>query len=68
MTIKKEIINKVDILEKDIKNFNRCINVQICPECGNHLNHHITDDENLPDEVFECSNISCKFSHTRAWA
>lgn len=68
MYVGKKIMDKVAEAEENNKNFYRCIDAQICPKCGHFLNRHMTKDENLPDEVFECTGRTCEFKHTRAWA
>lgn len=62
----EEIIRKVEEREKESNYLKRCIGACICPDCGEALERHITDDENLPDEVFNCS--SCKFGYSQPWA
>lgn len=61
----EEIMKKVEQKEKEANYFNRCLAMRVCPSCGESLERCITDDENLPDEVFKCS--SCKFGHNRPW-
>jgi transposase len=66
MKIRNEIMDKVRKREEYLVNRQRCLDACVCPGCGNDLERHITDDENLPDEVFKCS--LCGFAHRRAWA
>ena len=68
MYISEEIMNKVEEIEKEAAKFKRCLDVQICPTCGSHLIRTINKNEDLPDEVFECTSIRCDFSHIRPCA
>jgi len=66
MYISEEIMNKVEEIEKEAAKFKRCLGARICPKCGNHLNRRVTDDDRLPDEIFECSAVgTCDFFHAR---
>lgn len=66
MTIfNEEIMKKVEDKEKELNYIKRCIDTRICPDCGEALERRLTDDENLPDEVFQCS--SCAFEYSRPW-
>jgi RNase P subunit RPR2 len=62
----KSIMEKVEEIEKSSANFKRCLDANICPKCGTLLSVHITDNENLPEEVFKC--LACGFEHIRLWA
>ena len=62
----EEIMRKVEQKEKEATYFNRCLEAYICPTCGEKLESRITNDENLPDEVFQC--VSCKFKYRQPWA
>jgi len=66
MYISEEIMTIVEESEKEAIKFKRCLNARICPACGNHLNRQVTDDDRLPDEIFNCSAVgTCDFTHTR---
>jgi len=55
-----EIMDKVDKLEKNARNFERCLKVKICPNCGNSLNCNIEVwNDGGKDTTFEC--VSCNF-------
>ena len=62
------VIAKVRKIEADRDLLHRCLETQVCPKCGEHLDRSITDDVSLPDEIFNCSSEMCGFTHTRAWA
>ena len=65
--LSKAIMEQVGKVEEEKAQFDRCLEARLCPLCGKILNLEITDDENLPDEVFECSSTVCDFTYTRAW-
>lgn len=66
MYISTEIMKEVERKEEQTKNFNRCIDVQICPKCGGPLEKKATDDPNFIDFTYTCHK--CKFEHTKLGA
>ena len=54
----KEIMKDVKDREDELSDFDRCLNVLICPICGGRLNHMKLDWFSI--EAFEC--VLCPFS------
>ncbi|MEA3295541.1 MAG: hypothetical protein U9Q27_00130 [Patescibacteria group bacterium] len=66
--ISAKIMDKVTELEKNSINFNRCLNVRICPKCGNKLNYDIKLkkwNNEKTTEKFKC--LSCKFKYINVY-
>ena len=47
MHVTNKIMSLVEEKEKHKKNFNRCLNALICPQCGTNLKSKDTGSENL---------------------
>jgi len=62
MIIKDEIMEKVRDKEFYLKGLNRCLDVLICPECGEALKYEFCDDG---AQRYECSSPSCRFKYSR---
>jgi len=63
MYVTKEIMKKVKEKEKENENFNRCLNMLICPQCGESLKKEALDDPNFIDFKYTCPR--CQFTYTR---
>lgn len=61
--ISEKIIEKVREKERESSNFNRCLNVLVCPECGEDLESKDIGGENLIEIEYTCNK--CSFTHTR---
>ena len=66
MHISTEIMEEVERQEEYNKNFNRCINVLICPKCGGPLEKKEVEDPNFLDSEYTCTK--CEFKHTELGA
>ena len=60
MIINKEIMKKVEEVESYNCELERCIAASICPKCGSHLNHSIS---NVVKKTYTCSSHTCNFTH-----
>lgn len=61
MLVSAQIMYKVEAKEVDNKNLNRCLDVLICPKCGEALTKFgISEDL---DVKYGCSK--CQFTHIR---
>jgi hypothetical protein len=63
MEFNEKIMKKVVQRERKSGYFDRCLKARVCPVCGGHLDHGLTDGYIYPDELFECQ--SCKFTHRK---
>jgi len=63
MQIASDIMKMVEKAEEYKKNFSRCLNTLICPQCGAVLTSKDIGGENLIEIEYTCPN--CQFKHKR---
>lgn len=61
MRVEIGIINEVRKIENELNNFDRCLNVLICPKCGSELMRMKLNW--FSPEMYEC--LQCKFTYKR---
>lgn len=63
MQIASDIMKIVEKKEEYKKNFNRCLDVLVCPKCGETLEKKMLDDPNFIDFKLTCNN--CGFTREK---